>query len=180
MPNFGQLQFKQRSPIPQLLSVQMKTGAIFDPTHTYRYSLWREWNANAPKVGFIMLNPSSADAEKNDPTIRRCIGFAQAWGYGYLEVVNLFAYRATHLKDLLQATDPIGNQNDRYLSAAMQTAELLVVAWGNWGRFNRRDQAVLQLISEHRQVYCLSINQSGQPRHPLYVRSDTLPLPFQT
>jgi hypothetical protein len=180
MPKFGQLQFKQHSLIPPLPSVQTKTGATFDPTGTYRYSLWREWDANAPKVGFIMLNPSSADAEKNDPTIRRCIGFAQVWGYGRLEVVNLFAYRATHLKDLLQATDPIGDKNDHYLSAVMQTAELLIVAWGNWGSFNQRDQAVLQLISEHRHVCCLSINQSGQPRHPLYVKSDTCPMPFQS
>ncbi|WP_199313846.1 DUF1643 domain-containing protein [Leptolyngbya sp. FACHB-671] len=173
------MQFKKHA-YPSTPPVQLKTGATFDPTGTYRYSLWREWDANAPKVGFIMLNPSSADAEKNDPTIRRCISFAQFWGYGCLEVVNLFAYRATHLKDLLQATDPIGDKNDRYLNAAMQTAEMLVVAWGNWGSLNQRDQAVLQLVSEHRHVCCLSVNRSGQPRHPLYVRSDTYPMPFQS
>ena len=156
----------------------MRTGAVFDSTGTYRYSLLREWDINAPKVGFIMLNPSSADAEKNDPTIRRCIKFAQSWGYGCLEVVNLFAYRATHLKDLLRTPDPVGNENDHHLAAVVQGAAMLVVACGNWGRLNNRDQAVLKLLSQHQQVCCLCVNQSGQPRHPLYVRSATRPIPF--
>ena len=74
------------------------TRAIFDRTGMYRYSLWREWYADSPPVAFIMLNPSTADDRKDDPTIRRSIGFAHAWGFGALEVVNLFAYRATTIE----------------------------------------------------------------------------------
>ncbi len=74
----------------------MRMSAKFDPSMNYRYSLAREWNSNAPRIGFVMLNPSTADATSNDPTIRRCINFARFWGYGAIEVVNLFAYRASH------------------------------------------------------------------------------------
>src|SRR5689334_10316767 len=77
------------------------TGAIFDSTGMYRYSLWREWSTDSPPVTFIMLNPSTADDWKDDSTIRRCIGFARTWGFGALEVVNLFAYRATDSRKLL-------------------------------------------------------------------------------
>ena len=90
-----------------------RTGADFDPTGVYRYSLWREWDARAPAVAFVMLNPSTADAGKDDPTIRRCASFARSWGYGSLEVVNLFAYRASEPKRLRQTPDPIGPANDR-------------------------------------------------------------------
>src|SRR5437868_14686902 len=82
--------------------------AIFDPTGMYRYSLLREWCADSPRVAFIMLNPSTADDRKDDPTIRRCIGFAHSWGFGVLEVVNLFAYRATDSSKLPGGDDPVG------------------------------------------------------------------------
>ena len=76
--------------------IEVRKGAVIDPTGLYRYSLWREWNPDAAQITFIMLNPSRADATNDDPTIRRCINFASSWGYGYLEVVNLFAYRTSH------------------------------------------------------------------------------------
>lgn len=145
------------------------SGAIFDPSRTYRYTLWREWDAHLPRITFVMLNPSTADAEKNDPTIRRCIGLAQQWAFGSLEVVNLFAYRATHPKELKQAIDPVGLENDAHLIAAMERSPTLVLAWGNWGHLWGRDRLVLELLAHHPQRYCLGMNQSGQPRHPLYV-----------
>jgi hypothetical protein len=151
-------------------------GATLD--RVYRYRLWREWNPDAPRVSFVMLNPSTADAKTDDPTIRRCLGFAQSWGYGSLEVVNLFAYRATDPQELRGAADPIGAENDRYLIAASQRAQTLILAWGNWGKLHQRDQAVLRLLAECCKVYCLGINRSGQPRHPLYVRSDAVLLPW--
>ncbi|MDX2214776.1 MAG: DUF1643 domain-containing protein [Oculatellaceae cyanobacterium bins.114] len=154
-------------------------GAIFDPSGTYRYTLWRNWGC-APKVVFVMLNPSTADAEHNDPTIRRCIGLAQAWGFGALEVVNLFAYCATHPTELRQATDPIGIENDRYLLQAVQRSDRTLLAWGNWGYLHQRDRCVLNLLSQQTSLYCLGMNQSGQPRHPLYVRRDVKPIPMKT
>jgi hypothetical protein len=125
-----------------------------------------------------MLNPSTADASKNDPTIHRCIQFAQSWGYGSLEVVNLFAYRTTTPIELQRIADPIGSKNDHYLVQAGQRAQMLILAWGNWGNLLGRDQAVLKLVNSHQSVYCLGINQSGLPRHPLYVKGTTMPYPY--
>lgn len=152
-------------------------GATFDSTGKYRYRLWREWDADAPPIAFVMLNPSTADADSNDPTIRRCVGLARSWGYGAIEVVNLFAYRATDPKALRQVTDPIGEENDRHLIAAARRSQTLILAWGNWGTLHQRDRTVWQLLSPC-QAYCLGINRSGQPRHPLYVRGDATPIPL--
>lgn len=151
----------------------MKMDAVFDVTKTYRYSLWREWNPNAPCLGFIMLNPSTADKTTNDPTIRRCIGFAKTWGYGSLEVVNLFAYCTKSPQDLRRAVEPIGIENERYLLQAGQRAKTMILAWGNWGKLQNRSQEVLNLLSGEGELYCLGCTQSGQPRHPLYVKGNT-------
>ena len=108
-------------------------GAVFDPTGAYRYTLTRSWPDGRGRVAFVLLNPSTADSERNDPTIRRCIGFARHWGFGALEVVNLFAYRTPHPAALRMAPDPVGRDNDRHLLAAFGRAELLVTAWGVHG-----------------------------------------------
>ncbi|MBI4782867.1 MAG: DUF1643 domain-containing protein [Oscillatoriophycideae cyanobacterium NC_groundwater_1537_Pr4_S-0.65um_50_18] len=154
---------------------EKKQGAIFDRTKTYRYSLWRSWDDDKPRVAFVMLNPSTADADCNDPTLRRCIGFAQTWGYGSLVVVNLFALRATHPEQLRQVRDPIGQECDRYILAAVSIADCTVVAWGNGGHLKGRDRTVQELIGA---AHCLGVNRSGQPRHPLYARSDSPLMPF--
>lgn len=160
--------------LTQLLS--SKTGAIFDPTHTYRYLLWRSWS-DAPPIAFVMLNPSTADAERNDPTIRRCITFARSWGYGTVLVVNLFAYRATCPTQLAQVAEPVGVENDRYLHLTCTRADRVIAAWGNRGALHHRYQQVLPFLPNQRS-YCLGVNRSGHPRHPLYVRGDTLPTPL--
>jgi hypothetical protein len=150
----------------------MLSGALFDPTHTYRYTLWREWDATLQRIAFVMLNPSTADATVNDPTIHRCVRFAQTWGYGAVEVVNLFAYRTPSPTVLRNALDPVGEDNDRHLLAAANQADRIVLAWGNWGTLHQRDRAVIQLLAHHSHLYCFGHNQSGQPRHPLYIRGD--------
>lgn len=137
----------------------------------YRYTLTRCWQSAAPTVVFVMLNPSRADAEQDDPTLRRCIGFAQTWGFGVLEVVNLFAYRTAHPKQLRQAANPVGLDNDRYIQAATNRADRVVVAWGNQGGWRDRNQTVLTLLADL-DLYCLGVTQRQQPRHPLYVRCD--------
>lgn len=156
----------------------MKSGACFDPTGTYRYSLWRSWNDHAPRLAFVMLNPSTADAQVNDATIRRCISFAQVWGYGYLEVVNLFGLRTPHPSELRAVSDPVGAECDAYILDAMAGADQIILGWGNWGSLYNRDQAVLDLLATHANVYCLGRNQSGQPRHPLYLKRDIQPIPY--
>src|SRR5436190_6702368 len=87
-------------------------GAIFDVSGWYRYSLWRAWSAYHSRIAFVLLNPSTADEQRNDPTIRRCMGFARAWNFGSMEVVNLFACRATDCRELFQVSDPIGEENN--------------------------------------------------------------------
>ncbi len=148
----------------------MKKGAVIDKAGLYRYSLWRDWDMEKPKLVFIMLNPSKADANIDDPTLRRCINFAKSWGFGSLIVVNLFAFRTARPLDLRQVDDPIGSQNDRYLKKAIKSADKVVVAWGNKGKLMQRDRLVLELLSKHNvQPHCLGITKVGSPRHPLYV-----------
>lgn len=153
----------------------MKKDAVIDPTGLYRYSLLREWDTNAPRVAFVMLNPSSADAITDDPTLRRCIRFAQSWGYGSLEVVNLFAYRTTKPAELNLVKDPIGSENDRYLKEAFTLADLIIVAWGTRGILRNRSREVLDFLTGF-EVYCLGTTKKGCPRHPLYLKSNTKPI----
>jgi hypothetical protein len=153
-------------------------GAIFDPTRIYRYVLWRTWDAARPTVAFVLLNPSTADARRDDPTIRRCANFARAWGFGGLEVVNLFAFRTTRPTDLKRAADPVGPRNDVHLHAAAHRAGALVFAWGNQGTLGERDRTVVRvLLAEKQTAFCLGRTTQAQPRHPLYVRADA-PLVF--
>lgn len=147
----------------------MELGAEFDPSGCYRYRLWRQWNAAAARLTFIMLNPSTADAQVNDPTIRRCLGFASAGADGSLEVVNLFAFRTPHPHLLQQANDPIGANCDAAILAAVQRSDCVVLAWGNHGQLYGRDQAVLKLLKSQ-PLHCLGLTQTGQPRHPLYLK----------
>lgn len=154
-----------------------RSGARFDATGQYRYSLWRCWQPGGRRLAFIMLNPSTADAETNDPTIRRCIGFAQSWGYGSLEVVNLFAFRTPHPSQLSLVADPVGADCDAAILQAVERADCTVIAWGNGGRLQNRNRAVLGLINPlNRPVYCLGCNQSGQPSHPLYLKRTVQPV----
>ncbi|MGA7935930.1 MAG: DUF1643 domain-containing protein [Kovacikia sp.] len=155
----------------------MPTGAILDPTKTYRYSLWREWDSRAPRVGFVMLNPSRADASVDDPTLRRCLGFARSWGYGSLEVVNLFAYRTPNPYELCQVADPIGIENDFYLASLNQRVQQIILAWGNWGTLYNRNQAAIALLATQ-EVYCLGLTKLGNVKHPLYLKRDTKPVAF--
>ncbi|MBW4461377.1 MAG: DUF1643 domain-containing protein [Nodosilinea sp. WJT8-NPBG4] len=152
----------------------IERSATFDSTGRYRYSLERRWST-APILAIVMLNPSQADSSVDDPTIRRCIGLAQGWGFGAIAVGNLFAYRSPHPKTLRQIEDPIGLENDAALSTAAQQAEQILLAWGNWGSWLGRDRSVLTLLTPHQaKCRCLGQNLTGQPRHPLYVPRHTI------
>jgi len=149
----------------------MQSGATFDATGCYRYLLWRSWDKRAAKVGFVMLNPSQADAVANDPTIRRCLGFARSWGFGALEVVNLFAYCTAYPTELRCVADPIGAENNRYLADLGQRVDQIILAWGNGGSLQGRDRYVMALLGDQ-PIYCLGTTKLGQPRHPLYLRRE--------
>jgi hypothetical protein len=125
----------------------MDRTATFDATGHYRYRLTRRWQPDGPCLTFVMLNPSRADHEREDPTLRRCIHLAQGWGYGGLVVVNLFAYCTAYPRELRHVVDPIGPENDAYLLPAVQQGDRCLLAWGNQGRWRGRDQAVLELLA---------------------------------
>ena len=156
----------------------MQGGAII--TGNYRYLLWREWNNSNKTVTFIMLNPSRADAQINDPTITRCINFARSWGYGRLEVVNLFAYRTSKPSLLKQAAEPIGKDNDRYIIESVNRSDRIILAWGNYGLWRKQDLYTLELLKNYNYLYSLGITKRGCPRHPLYLRSTIRPEIYST
>jgi hypothetical protein len=159
-------------------------SAVFSACGTWRYLLRRELEAGEGVVNFVMLNPSTADAVRDDPTIRRCIGFARRWGCRELLVTNLFALRTPDPRALRRADDPVGPENDRYLRDAAgrvaDTAGLLVAAWGTHGALDGRDVAVLALLREvmgrapagAARMAHLGLTAGGLPRHPLFVRGD--------
>lgn len=163
-----------QSPLVQI----RKPSAIFDPTRTYRYSLYREWGDPSHKATFIMLNPSTADEVRLDPTVTRCCGYAKRWGYGAIEVVNIFAYRSTDPKGLLAVADPVGKENDHYILAAVEDAALVVAAWGVHGALQDRGRIVQDLLADRCALTSLGVTKDGHPRHPLYLRADALPTPF--
>lgn len=162
---------------------QQESGAIISPCGLYRYHLWRIWDDCLPTMVFVMLNPSTADASHDDPTIRRCIGFAKRDGYGSISVRNVFALRATNPKELLTAADPFGPENESHLLAARGVSVLtrLVVAWGAKfggprlkGFYNRAATACTI-----QGAYCLGTTKDGDPRHPLYLRNDAALQPWK-
>jgi hypothetical protein len=154
-------------------------GAWISPDGKYRYRLWRRWGPG-DLVAFVMLNPSTADGKDDDPTLRRCIGYAKAWGFDALEVVNLFAWRATKPKDMpagLMTT--IGRDNDMHIAAVGSRAALIVAAWGALDHrppaYRARARSVhARLLEPH----AIAITDGGDPRHPLYLAKVLKPSPY--
>jgi len=144
-------------------------NATFSDCQKYRYALSRTWNGKKKTILFIGLNPSTANEKIDDPTIRRCINYAQNWGYGSLLMVNLFAYRATMPSELKNVKNPIGNDNDLHIIELSKKADIAVAAWGNEGNLLNRDKEVKKILPN---LMCLKINKSGQPSHPLYQKKD--------
>ncbi len=153
-------------------------GAILDPTGMYRYSLWRTVGNNNKKAAFIMLNPSTADEKIDDTTLKKCMYYAKTWGFGKLEVVNLFALRSTDPANLKLSVDPIGPENDIYLHAAVKSADRVFAAWGEKGILLGRDKTVLSMFP-HTSIYALKMTTKGQPRHPLYLPNNIQPFLFK-
>lgn len=156
---------------------KLMSNAIMDSSGIYRYWLLRVWDENLPHVCFCMLNPSKADAATDDPTVRRCIAFAKAWGCGSLAVVNLFAYRATCPKELKLTPDPVGLYNFHFIQFTSQQAAITVAAWGIHGGQLQQDQLVLSMLKDPQ---CLGRTAAGHPKHPLYVASSTQLMPYVT
>ncbi len=153
-----------------LMAFGFDEGATFSACRRYRYRLWRSWGNREHRVVFVMLNPSTADESTNDPTIRKCIGFAKRWGFGALDVVNLFAWRSTDPRGLLETVDAVGPDNDEAIADAIGAAGLVVLAWGKHPPVSKMIAARLASMwypLGHRQVGTLGRNSDGSPRHPL-------------
>lgn len=156
----------------------IKTATISD-CGKFRYALGRRWSSGSKLLGYVMLNPSTADAEQDDATIRRCIKFAQAHGYDALEVVNLYAYRATKPIDLRKAGYPVGPQNDTMIEHVAKMADAMCVAWGANVAGLERPQIVLPMLRRIGvPVICLKVTRSGYPQHPLMLASACRLQPF--
>lgn len=157
-----------------LFRTETERSAVLSPCKAYRYRLERSWDRGATSVAFLMLNPSTADASNDDPTIRRCIGFAKAWGFGGLIVGNLFALRSTDPKALYDHPDPVGPRNDEHLRAIAKDAELIVCAWGAHGALRGRGVEVAGIL-DGANLAALSVTKDGHPGHPLYIPANAQP-----
>lgn len=153
----------------------MKRDAVISDCGRYRYLLRREWEPAYPRALYIMLNPSTADAEVDDATIRSCVRLAKGWGYGSFEVVNLFGLRATDPADLAKADDPFGPKNGDVMDAAINRCDVAVCAWGAHPMAGRRSRDIISWVRGWKPAaYCLGKTKDGHPKHPLYIKSGTL------
>lgn len=161
----------------------MERIAVLSDDGRYRFRLDRWWG-DGPRVAWIMLNPSTADAEVDDPTIRRCIAFTRSWGYDGLTVVNLYPLRATDPKALRGfegiASEACAVRNGDEVGRAVADAAITVAAWGVHGAMDGIGDWMRSVIhqSSSRPLYHLGLTKDGHPRHPLYVRGDTAPIPW--
>ena len=153
-------------------------SAVISPDGKYRYHLWRKLSDHPRVATFIMLNPSTADAHTDDPTIRKCLGFTRRWSCGELQVVNLFALRTKSPASLRRAPDPTGPENLDWLQRTLKLGANqpnparrgpVICAWGTHCRKIGQVETVLRLIKGICQPMCLGVTRDGHPRHPLYV-----------
>jgi len=167
-------------------------NAVLSADLVYRYTLERVWDVERRQAVFVGLNPSTADALTDDPTIRRCMGFAERWGFGGFHMVNLFAFRATDPAALIEYArargDVVGPETDDYLREVLQTTVGMVVAmWGAHPSARRlqakgsphpRETEVLRLLRKHHPVHCFGVTKDGSPKHPLYLANHVVPEPY--
>lgn len=160
--------------------------AKFSPCERYRYTLHREWpprlfDAKPGMVNFIMLNPSTADQFQDDPTIRRCMGYAADWGYSQLCVTNIFAFRATDPKVMRSQVDPVGPENDAVISIIANLADIIITAWGSHGEHNGRSAEVIHQLKRNcgDRLHYLKKTNAGEPSHPLYLPRVLMPIKWQ-
>lgn len=151
----------------KLFATDIEKGADISECGVYRYRLWRRWG-DGPSMTFIGVNPSTADAETDDQTIKKCIGFAKRHGCEAIQMLNLFAFRNRDTGEMKKARDPVGPRNDAVLLEHATTAKTVVVCWGGDGRHRGRDRQVVEmLVAAGVELTCFGFTQSGHPRHPV-------------
>ena len=158
-------------------------SAIFSPDRRYRYRLDAALSGVGGVCMFVMLNPSTADETRSDPTVTRCKRFAARWGYGALRVCNLFALRSTDPAALMESPAPVGAENDRRILEAARAADAVVCAWGNHGEIMNRGRRVERALRDaglSGRMRHLGLTKRGNPRHPLYLRRDARPTRWES
>lgn len=170
-------------PVPN----NIQRSAILSEDGLYRYRLSRWWSDRLPWVTFLMLNPSTADALEDDATIRKCVGFAEHWGFGGIEVTNLFAMRSRDPLALVDAKNPTGPEYTRHLYDSIHKSTLLIASWGCESTLKKkpmllaRPKAVVSAIRALRSdlpIECLGMSKTGNPYHPLMLAYDTPRIPY--
>ena len=151
----------------------LERSAVLSPCNNYRYVLKRVWRPSGKTIAFVCLNPSTADGQVDDPTVRKCIRFAKKWDGGTLVIANLFAFRSVDPRLLRQVVDPVGPDNDAWLEHVASTADVLVAAWGCHGTLGRRDETVAERF--HGRLHALRLTKDGHPSHPLYLPEHLVP-----
>ncbi len=157
------------------------TFSSSDKRRIYRYRLTRQW-AEGALTAFVLLNPSTADAFTLDPTLRRCQDFAKNWGSGGLVVLNAFGLRSTDPKMLRSSIEPIGPDNDLVIVDTLRRLDIerVIVGWGADPSMRDRAGRVLNLILDTgHQPMALGVTKEGFPRHPLYLRADSVPTLYE-
>ncbi len=148
--------------------------AVFSSCRRYRYEWMHRWS-DGPYCLFIGLNPSTADEQRMDPTIRRCIGYAWRWGFGAVHIANLFAWRETDPDILKLQPHPVGAGNDAALRRLASGAGLIVAAWGTHGSHRNRAADVIEMLPR---LHALRVNRDGSPAHPLYLPGALTPVEY--
>lgn len=161
-------------------------GAEFSKDRKHRFALYRtkksifDQKEKVKRILWIMLNPSTADEDHNDPTIRRCMGFSERWGYNHVEIANLFSLRSTDPKALME------DSNESYYASNMQwlihvavTNNFVVCGWGNHGSYKNRGKEVVEMLAPFADLHCLGITKNGHPMHPLYLPYEAKPFIYR-
>jgi len=154
------------------------TGAVFDEKRIYRYVLWRVLKEKGGAILWICLNPSTADEDVDDPTVRRIVDYSKRWGYANCVIANLFAFRATDPKAMKAAEDPVGPENMAWLKRLRGQAVTCVAAWGHNGCHRRTGRATLKELLPLGPIHCLGMTKAGHPMHPLYLAKTCKPRLF--
>ena len=159
------------------MAISSDSGARFSPCRRWRYLLWRRWDPARPVANFLMLNPSTADEFKLDPSCTRARVYAERWGYGALIVTNIFGWRATDPDEMKAVRDPVGHGNDRAILRAARESALVVCAWGNHGAHLGRSSYVRKILEKAGiEARVLRMNAGGEPAHPLYLPARLRPV----